>query len=239
MKSRQRVLYALGEEAIYHPYANCPLATEIEKDRRRIATERTAQDKGMQRCPTCVLMDAPFEKRREDLPRGVGVEPTAKIGVALSGGGHRATLFGLGVLMYLVRARRDDGTSVNNDVLEISSVSGGSFANGYVAQSLDYQWATPESFDKVAGELASQIAQRGTLFAPWWARVYVAVLVTLSVLALGGLASAFLIRNSWSSFWLAVTVASLALTFVVGLLAQLRGAICERSLADTLFSPDG
>jgi hypothetical protein len=42
------------------------------------------------------------------------------IAVTLSGGGHRATLFGLGALMYLVDAR------ANTNVSSIASVSGGS-----------------------------------------------------------------------------------------------------------------
>ena len=49
------------------------------------------------------------------------------IGVALSGGGYRATLLSLGVLTYLV----DSG--LNDRVRTISSVSGGSYANALVA----------------------------------------------------------------------------------------------------------
>ena len=49
------------------------------------------------------------------------------VGVAISGGGHRAGLFGLGVLLYLADAGK------NRDVACVSSVSGGSLTNGYVA----------------------------------------------------------------------------------------------------------
>ena len=52
----------------------------------------------------------------------------AKIGVAISGGGHRATLFGLGVLLYLADVAR------NNEVVTISSVSGGSITNAFVTR---------------------------------------------------------------------------------------------------------
>lgn len=52
----------------------------------------------------------------------------AKIGVAISGGGYRATLFGLGVLLYLADVAR------NNEVVTISSVSGGSITNAFVTR---------------------------------------------------------------------------------------------------------
>jgi hypothetical protein len=54
-------------------------------------------------------------------------EPPQRFAVALSGGGHRATLFGLGVLLALVD--RD----LNERVSQIASVSGGSIANAFVA----------------------------------------------------------------------------------------------------------
>lgn len=192
------MLYDLNLRDRYHCFQNCPLGEGISEERLRITTEQIARDKGMQACETCVLMDGPSESRPDHLPGGNDVEPTAKIGVALSGGGHRATLFGLGVLMYLAHARRNEDMSVNNDVLEISSVSGGSIANGYVAQTLDYQWAKAEEFDEVARQLASQLAQRGTLFAPWWARVYVGFVGLLAILSLGGVTSVLFFRGPWS-----------------------------------------
>lgn len=55
------------------------------------------------------------------------------IGVAISGGGHRATLWGVGVLL----ARVDLG--LNRRVSVITSVSGGSIANGLVGLRTDYR----------------------------------------------------------------------------------------------------
>ena len=55
----------------------------------------------------------------------------ARIGVALSGGGHRATVWAW-VLPYLVDAGK------HRDVVSISSVSGGSIANGVVAHTVEY-----------------------------------------------------------------------------------------------------
>jgi hypothetical protein len=49
------------------------------------------------------------------------------VGIALSGGGHRATLFGLGALLATV------DLGVNERVVQISSVSGGSLLNGFLA----------------------------------------------------------------------------------------------------------
>jgi hypothetical protein len=51
-------------------------------------------------------------------------KPPDGIGVALSGGGHRAALFALGVLWYPADAGK------NRSVTSIASVSGGSLTNG-------------------------------------------------------------------------------------------------------------
>lgn len=78
--------------------------------------------------------------------------------VALSGGGHRAALFGLGVLLYLAEARR------NSSVTSIASVSGGSITNGYFAQRpVAYNSATGEEVAEVARELTSILARSGSL----------------------------------------------------------------------------
>src|SRR5689334_10067721 len=47
-----------------------------------------------------------------------------RVGVALSGGGHRASVWAAGLLLYLADAGR------NGDVGTIASVSGGSITNG-------------------------------------------------------------------------------------------------------------
>jgi hypothetical protein len=56
----------------------------------------------------------------------------AGVGVAISGGGHRAAMFGLGALLYLADAGK------NRPVTSIASISGGSLTNGYVALKVDY-----------------------------------------------------------------------------------------------------
>lgn len=57
---------------------------------------------------------------------GPGLGTSYPLGLAISGGGHRATLFGLGVLM----AMRD----ANREPTQISSVSGGSITNAVLAR---------------------------------------------------------------------------------------------------------
>jgi predicted acylesterase/phospholipase RssA len=73
------------------------------------------------------------------------------LGVALSGGGVRASLFALGALTYLVDSKESER------VTEISSVSGGSITNGFIAQRCDFQSVKPLEFDRHASELAKAI----------------------------------------------------------------------------------
>jgi hypothetical protein len=80
-----------------------------------------------------------------------------RLGIALSGGGFRATVYGLGALLYLV----DSG--LNKQVTSISSVSGGSITNGYVAQSCNFQTVTTEEFEKIISDICSKIVNHGLI----------------------------------------------------------------------------
>src|SRR6266542_2599750 len=80
----------------------------------------------------------------------------SRIGVSLSGGGHRASLFGLGALLYLVDAGK------NREVTSIASVSGGSLTNAFVAQTMDFRQVTPEQFEEAMKPFATQLARKGT-----------------------------------------------------------------------------
>ncbi len=77
----------------------------------------------------------------QEVLAGAGVSGRAppRLGVALSGGGYRSTLFSLGVLAYLV----DSGAS--RHVVAISSVSGGSYTNAYAA-TIDFPKTNFEEF---------------------------------------------------------------------------------------------
>ena len=150
-------------------------------------------------------------------------ERTRKIAIALSGGGHRASLFGLGVLLYLTDAGR------NRDVVSVSSVSGGSITNAWLAQRGDYSNLTPEELEsRIVRPFAQRVAHLGTLWASWTTCGYVVALFValLAVFAL---------------WWLPVDLLARKIYFVSGLtvwgfLAGLRGRICALAFRRTLYS---
>jgi predicted acylesterase/phospholipase RssA len=153
----------------------------------------------------------------QDSPRA------ASIGVALSGGGHRAALFGLGVLLYLVDAGK------NREVTSIASVSGGSLTNGYVAQSSRFGQTTPDEFSEVATRLASTISGKGTLWATPLTKVYLAALVLFALIPI----AVWFLPLAW---WIRLVLFVVAL-IGFGLFAQLRGVVCGRAFARVLYSP--
>ena len=69
------------------------------------------------------------------------------IGLALSGGGFRATLFHLGVIRYLRDTRRLE------DVSHICSVSGGSVLAAHLVLNWEAYTGAQEQFEKVEREL--------------------------------------------------------------------------------------
>jgi Patatin-like phospholipase len=149
------------------------------------------------------------------------------LAVSLSGGGHRATLFDLGALIYLVDA------GANKQVTSIASVSGGSLTNGFVGQTLDFRSTDSTSFrTKVAAPLAAQIANRGTLFAPFLTKLYLMALVVGAVLVFTPI--------RWTSgTWYWRSLAFLFLMTVWGWLFGKRGVVCAHAFQKTLYSPDG
>jgi predicted acylesterase/phospholipase RssA len=106
----------------------------------------------------------------------------ARIGIALSGGGRRAALFGLGVLWYVVDTKK------HKSVTEISSVSGGSIANALVMTALDDGFSSPDlTADKflslvIAPACIAVSHRMGFVRASWAGRLR--LLVVLSVLML-------------------------------------------------------
>lgn len=147
--------------------------------------------------------------------------------VTLSGGGHRATLFGLGALLYLV------DTGAHNHVTSIASVSGGSLTNGFVGQTLDFRATDPAAFrQNVVERLATQIARKGTLFAPVLTKLYLALLIitTLAIFL------PFFI--AWDMWYVRLPL-QLVILAVWGSLFGLRGRLCAYAFDKTLFSPKG
>jgi hypothetical protein len=81
------------------------------------------------------------------------------IGLCLSGGGHRASIFSLGALLYLVDANR------HCDIEAISSVSGGALTSGFFAvQPKPLHLMDRTEFDISAASWARQIAGSPA----WW-----------------------------------------------------------------------
>jgi len=153
------------------------------------------------------------------------------LGITISGGGHRATLFGLGALIYFVDA------GANATTTSIASVSGGSITNGFVGQTTDFRTVDSTAFEeKAAKPLATQIAKRGTLFAPFFTKLYLAFLIAIGI--------AWLLLVIAELFWLPWPCWLSLVTFIAGLVVLdlifgLRGRVCARAFETTLFSPGG
>ncbi len=150
----------------------------------------------------------------------------SKISVALSGGGHRASLFGLGVLLYLTDAGK------NCEVESISSVSGGSLTNGYVAQAGSYRQMSADEFWNYMKSFALRIAHSGTLWDSLFTWIYILCLVAFFILTFG----AFLLPVHCALQW---CIFLLAFVLWDKLILERRGAVCGRAFGVTLFSSNG
>jgi Patatin-like phospholipase len=149
------------------------------------------------------------------------------LAISLSGGGHRATLFALGALMYIVDAKANAYTT------SIASVSGGSLTNGLVGQTLNFRETSGADFrSRVAGPLATQIAKHGTLFAPFFTKVYLAILIIAAILV-------FAIPALVSAPWYVRLLLFFIGLMVWGWIFGARGRVCARAFKTTLFSLDG
>ena len=149
------------------------------------------------------------------------------LAVSVSGGGHRATLFALGALMYLVDAK------ANADVTSIASVSGGSLTNGFVGQNVNFRETNDTEFRlRVASPLATQIAKSGTLFAPLLTKIYFAILI------IGGVA-ALVVPLIVPAPWYLRLLLFFVLVTLWGWFLGARGRVCARAFGHTLFSPNG
>ncbi|HEU0130321.1 MAG TPA: hypothetical protein VFQ85_04940 [Mycobacteriales bacterium] len=85
----------------------------------------------------------------------------ARIGVSISGGGYRASAWGLGVLWYLADA------GLNGDVTMVSSVSGGSLTNAHAGWLPTPYTAIPATeYDAAARAYAARLAGRLGVWGP-------------------------------------------------------------------------
>jgi hypothetical protein len=147
-------------------------------------------------------------------------EASKDLAVALSGGGHRATLFGLGVLLALV----DRG--LNTCVKQISSVSGGSILNAFIATRCDFSKTSTSDFDNIAASIACKVVHRGVLTRP-------IIIALLSGILAPPLILLLLAYRAMISWWLA---APLVISWLC--LALLRGLIVEWLIELRYFPPE-
>ena len=153
------------------------------------------------------------------------------IGVALSGGGHRATVFGLGALLAMADAGLCGRTA------SISSVSGGSIANGALMVGPDFGIAPVADIEAHIARTVWSIAERGILQggAPatkWYLRSFIAsavlALVAFATVAVAGIAQ-----------WPIVVAIAMALFFVFGWLTlwlfSRRSSATERAIDTELL----
>ncbi len=139
-----------------------------------------------------------LEDNASAAPEPTHVESDA-LGLALSGGGVRAALFSLGVVIGLIE------TKCHRRVRCVASVSGGSILNSALAHPPGlHSFSTVEEFEPLAKSLATSLAWRGAFFVDWrsipagfWylTRVVARALVPLLFL-LGVLAD--MLENKWN-----------------------------------------
>lgn len=158
-----------------------------------------------------------------------------RIGVALSGGGHRASVFGAGLLLYLADAGRQ------GDVGAIASVSGSSVTNGVVAHEMDYRKASAADVRAGLRPLLRHIAYTGLFF--WGPSTNLYVITMSAVLGLGllGLAAG-LIMAFITGIGIAagiVLAGSLVLVAAGVVIFAQRSKVVDRALARTHFSHNG
>jgi hypothetical protein len=144
----------------------------------------------------------------------------------MSGGGHRACVFALGVLMYLADADR------TSQITSAASVSGGSLANGAVGQDLDLATCSAADMEATVGRVARCVTGRGTLFGAWITIAYLTALIIIGLLVLIG---------TWllpveREFRLILFAAGVLL---LAWLAGLRGRLAASAFGSTLYTREG
>ncbi|MFJ8622683.1 patatin-like phospholipase family protein [Kitasatospora sp. NPDC093550] len=159
----------------------------------------------------------------------------ARIGVALSGGGYRATLWGVGALMYLADCGR------HKDVVAISSVSGGSVANGVVAHETDYRQDPGAEFAERVRPLIRHCARTGLFFWGPSTNRYVRSLFALAGVALLTLLAGVAATAVDGLRLLSGVLLGAGLLLLAGavLVFERRSAVVDRALAREFFHRDG
>lgn len=164
-----------------------------------------------------------------------GREPQQRdVGITLSGGGNRATVFGLGALLAISDA------GLRERVLSIGSVSGGSIANGAVMVGPDFGTADATAIEEHFAKLVRSIADRGMLQggAPATRGYLRAVILSLVTVVAGVIVTLVAMLARW---WIVLGVA-LAVTviaaFVLARLFLKRSEVTERAIDTELLGDE-
>ena len=157
------------------------------------------------------------------------------IGVAISGGGHRATLWGLGPLLYLA----DSGK--NAEVSAISSVSGGSITNGVVAHEVDYAQTDGPTFEAKVAPLVRHVSETGLFFWGPATNAYVIALFTLIGIGLIVLLTGLVLIGIDGIGVVSglVTLGGIVLLAIAARWFEHRSAVVDKALAKTHFTTGG
>ena len=139
------------------------------------------------------------------------------IGLSMSGGGYRATAWGLGALLALtdMRAAPAEGATIPR-VSMVASVSGGSITNGDFGLGIDLATADAAAVDARAARLAPRLAGRRPFFLP----------------VIGAMVLVHVILGVWGDGWIGNEVGRWAVASVV---AALVGVVVGRMSGDLLF----
>ncbi|MEU0118461.1 patatin-like phospholipase family protein [Streptomyces bobili] len=141
------------------------------------------------------------------------------IGVSLSGGGHRATLFSLGALLAIV------DLGYQSRVRWISSVSGGSITNAYVANKCDYAKTNSDEFQQVCRDALNLLSDHGSATGGWLGRIRWVGFIAGLLLSLAGVFIGLF--SGMPGFLLS------ALSYPAGLLIwRMRGLLVELGMRD-------
>jgi hypothetical protein len=138
-------------------------------------------------------------------PRSVDIGQTGgsqrqHVAIALSGGGHRAGLFGLGALLYLVDVGKGP------EIAAVSSISGGSLANGFVGATCEDTRVEPMAFWRQVKPLTQKLGTGGTVWASPLTFAYLASGVTVIAVAV---VFTIVLTATWS--WLVWAAAAVLL----------------------------
>jgi hypothetical protein len=136
-----------------------------------------------------------------------------RVGIALSGGGYRASLFTLGALIY-VHDSVPHRAAEPRRLLTITSVSGGSITNAVIAHGIKLGDDPTDKLDQLGRVLVRHVVSTGSMFRGREATFYYIVLLPLAI-ALGLTFGWILIRDiTWSAFWRSVAIPAIGVSLV-------------------------